>query len=331
MKHIIIICLLICCFSCSNPKPEVSFYHWKAKAEYSEPIKTTLRSLEANDIYLHYFDVDDVKDPSYQNDGLYPVYVLRQVDSAYRDYNIIPVIFIANEALKKASIDQLADRIHALTDQISGYHFGKILTDIQIDCDWTQTTANAYFDLLKKLEAYYRVSVTIRLHQIKYKDKTGIPPVYEGVLMLYNMGKLNDEKANSILSTNIISSYINKESDYPLTLKVALPLFSQTVIINKNGEVKLINHVNESTFAESSTYFDRVNDHLFEVKKDTLFHGFYLTNGYKIKLEKASPNDIAKAYHLITQSKIKTDGIIFYHLDDAIFRHTNPTEILDQL
>jgi len=77
---------------------------------------------------------------------------------------------------------------------------------------------------LNILKKDFNVTATIRLHQIKFKDKTGIPPVDQGVLMAYNIGELKNNKQNSILEANIVKQYINKNTEYPLKLKLALDI-----------------------------------------------------------------------------------------------------------
>ena len=74
------------------------------------------------------------------------------------------------------------------------------------------------------------LSATIRLHQVKYYKQAGIPPVDRGMLMFYNMGKLNALTAeNSIYNSNDAAGYIETVDDYPLKLDLALPAFSWAV------------------------------------------------------------------------------------------------------
>ncbi|UII27341.1 hypothetical protein LVD15_02620 [Fulvivirga maritima] len=323
---------LLMLLSCEQQsKPEIAFYHWKARAQYSNSIKQTLEEVKAKRIFLHYFDVDDVANPSRTNDGLYPVYVLREVDSAYKNYDIIPVVFITNEAIKKSDVVALADRIHKLTDQISEHHFSKRLEHIQVDCDWTPSTREKYFELLTELKKYYQLSATIRLHQIKYPKETGVPPVDEGVLMLYNMGKLDDDNNNSILESKTVADYINAESSYPMELQLALPVFSQMVVKNKANEIRLINHVDKAAFTSESAYFEKIGENLYGVKQDTLFHSFYLTPGFKIKLERVKTEEILNAYQMIKKSQLKIKGVIFYHLDDEIVNNVDIRTLAEQL
>jgi hypothetical protein len=260
---------------------------------------------------MHYFDVE------MHNDKVRPVYVLSKVDDIYKNYNIIPVVFITNKAIQEANMNSLSNKISELIDQISQHHFSKTLKDIQIDCDWTQSTRNKYFSLIDKLQEKYNINVTIRLHQIKFQQKTGIPPVSRGTLMLYNIGDLKNQKQNSILQADIVEQYINSSSSYPLELDIALPLFSQTVIKNNNNQIRIINGTNKTAMNEASDYFKQIDTNIYQVKKDTLYKGLYLSSGYTIKLEHSDKDQIINSYHHIEQSKLNCNDIIFYHLDDT--------------
>ena len=61
--------------------------------------------------------------------------------------------------------------------------------EIQIDCDWTASTQEAYFEFLhylkeKAKDKQIQLSATIRLHQLSMTP----PPVDRGILMMYNTG-----------------------------------------------------------------------------------------------------------------------------------------------
>ena len=69
---------------------------------------------------MHYFDVDKTAK------GVYPVYVLNNVDSAFKAYHIVPVVFITNKTLKdNIDLDRLSEQIVGLVDEISMHHFGR--------------------------------------------------------------------------------------------------------------------------------------------------------------------------------------------------------------
>lgn len=113
---------------------------------------------------------------------------------------IVPVVFITNQTLE--NIDTTATKLLAF--KISKRIQGIITTnqlptpeEIQIDCDWTGGTREKYFLLLTELQKFPLFqntiwSATIRLHQVKFMENTGIPPVDRGMLMFYNMGNIED-------------------------------------------------------------------------------------------------------------------------------------------
>lgn len=325
---------LIILSSCNSfNKNEFSFYSWKSKAKSTNIINTALEICNTKSIYLHYFDVDINNDRySFNDPDIYPTYVLKEVDEEFKNFNIIPVVFITNRSLKEAkSIEKLSEQISELIDEISLYHFKKTHTEIQLDCDWNQSTKNTYFELIEQLKTKYKVSVTIRLHQIKYQKKTGIPPAYKGILMVYNVGELKNENQNSILEANIVAQYINEQSTYPLELDIALPIFSQTVLKNNNGKLRLINTTERKKLESDNIHFTQLTNILFEVKSDTLFNGFYLSKGYRLKLEEVSEEETINTYKIIKTSNLNISKVIFYHLDDNAISKTNISKLISEL
>lgn len=318
-------------FSCQKKgQTQYSFYHWKAKAKNA----FTARGVDKNKvhkIYMHYFDVDELNTANTWDDGIYPVYPLTEVDTVYQDMNIVPVVFVVNKVLKNTSIAKLANKIQKLVDEISMHHFQRKMHQLQIDCDWSVSSKDAYFALLTELEKYFEVSATIRLHQIKYKNKTGVPPVSQGVLMLYNVGDLADFSKNSILDSHIVASYIDESSAYPIPLDIALPLFSQTVLKNNSGKIKLIKGIHRADLKKDRIHFKEKNAHLFWVEKDTLYKGFYLSKGNQIKLEEITKKDIIQSYDRVKNSEIKVGELIFYHLDTTVINQIEFRQLLTEL
>lgn len=330
--HLLILFVFLGLISCNRyDKPNVSFYHWKSKAKNSAETSQCLLENRTDTIYMHFFDVDemDFRNPS---DNIYPTYVLREVDDSFKEFNIVPVVFITNQVLRQnANIPVLARQIRKLIDEISFYHFYKKAEHIQLDCDWNQSTHENYFSLIEHLNKHYSVSATIRLHQIKYQNKTGVPPVNHATLMLYNMGDLSDFDQNSIIDNRIVASYIDAETRYPIKLNVALPLFSQTVLRNNEGKLKLINEADKETVTADQVHFAKISETVFDVKKDTLLKGFYLSEGYSLKFEESTEEEIIKSYKLIKNSKLDYSGVVFYHLDDAVLSTIDVKRIIKSL
>jgi len=319
--------------SCADKKESknIAFYHWKAKAKYNEVYKDALRASKTKTIYIHYFDLKLLNKNDWKNDGIYPVYLLREVDKAYQKFEIIPVVYITNRVFKnKIDIEGLAQRTAKLIHQISEKQFQKKLTTIQIDCDWTQSTKHAYFEFLKLLSNEFYISATIRLHQIKFKNKTGVPPVKSGTLMLYNIGDLKNQQQNSILENNIVKQYINTETNYPLKLDLGLPLFSQTIVTNKANKIKIIKDTERSVL-ENDIHFKKIDKRNFTIIKDTLYKGFYLSKGYNLKLEELSENEIITSYKTVKNSKLNINDVIFYHLDKKSIKSLNLNKIIREL
>ena len=88
--------------------------------------------------------------------------------------------------------------------------------------------------MLKELKAASKkkIEVTIRLHQIKYASKTGVPPADSGMLMYYNMSDFTSiDTKNYILDIDVAKRYHYNFDTYPLALDLALPLYTQATII----------------------------------------------------------------------------------------------------
>lgn len=142
-------------------------------------------------------------------------------------------------------IEDLASRVNTFI-QTQMKHLGLgVAKEIQIDCDWTAATHDDYFkflELLKK-ESSVPMSVTLRLHLVKDRDKTGIPPVDRVYLMCYaTSSPLENSDHNSILDLGILKNYLAHIQDYPIKkMTVALPIYSWDIIENHLGKHKLIN------------------------------------------------------------------------------------------
>ena len=95
------------------------------------------------------------------------------------ELSIHPVIFLTNETLEHLDMDgvnDLAWRMCKLMDQIHTGLSKDPPAIIQIDCDWTESTRDKYFQLLKQMQTYKRFeetiwSATIRLHQYAIRNK----------------------------------------------------------------------------------------------------------------------------------------------------------------
>ncbi len=324
---LVFVLFFISCNTNNSHNTKLQFYHWKADASLSNKEKEALNTVDSTKVFIHYFDV------VVSDNIARPVAVLQNMDTVFQNKKVVPVVFIRNSVFKNdnVSVNQLVIKIKKLVQQIHNKFLGENTDEIQIDCDWSGTTKEKYFQFLEVLQQQLKTSVTIRLHQIKYKDKTGVPPVNYGVLMLYNVGDLSDFKQNSILKNTTVKQYINNNTNYPLSLDVALPMFSQVVVKNNEGRLRLINRAVTSDFDKDTVHFDKISTNLYKVKEKFLYRGQYLYKDFLLKIEKSEPEETLKSYQVITKSKLEIKNIILYHLDEEELAIHNYKELISRL
>lgn len=336
---ILFVSFLLLFSSCENEtenttsSKQINYYHWKSNAVMTNTITETLKVSNTQKIYMHYFDVDKLSNSDWDyHNNIYPTYVLKNVENQYKEYEIVPVVYIVNDIFKQddLKIDVLVEDITKLINQISEKQFNQQIKTIQIDCDWSESTRNQYFSFLTQMKQAFDISITFRLHQIKFPEMTGVPPVTKGTLMLYNMGDLRNKNQNSIIENSIVQDYITSQTTYPISMDVALPLFSQTVISNNKNEIKIIKN-SERKVLETDHHFKAIDQNNFSVVKDTLFRGFYLKEGFNLKLEELAIPEIVNSYQTIKDSKLQIGEIILYHLDDECLENISVKNLIEQL
>jgi hypothetical protein len=320
-------------FSCKNKREERqierSFYYWRSVLKFNDYEKQQLDSLKVRTLYIKFFDVvwDEAKKDAMPVSKLLAdknaLAFIRQASGS--TFTIIPTVFITNECMQRidsAQIQNLAQNIHSLIIQLTESYSFNSIAEIQFDCDWTVATKNNYFLLLGKIKAIWKntaipISATIRLHQIKFLTKTGIPPVDKGLLMCYNMGNLKDPGSNnSIIETKELKKYISDLSNYPLSLDVALPLFDWKVLFRNAQYSGLIRDLSSSALTNS---FTKKNGNRYEILKDTLLQGYELKKGDIVKDEQSNYEEIISATNEIS-SRLKNTQIrvALYHLDSVL-------------
>jgi len=317
--------LLFFCFISCNPKKEDrqverGFYYWKSVFGLTRFEEQQLDSLKVKTIYLKFFDV------GWNEEDRSPVPIAKLQTTNYKPRNtiqIIPTVFITNECIQEidsSKVAVLANRIYSLIqDIIIGNSFNSI-KEIQIDCDWTEATREKYFRLLNDLKLQtrkYKLSCTIRLHQIKFVAKTGVPPVDRGLLMCYNMGNLrNPATKNSILETDELKKYTGNLSNYPLPLDVAFPLFDWKVLFRNNTYAGLLQNLPDTIFTDA---FVKKTGNRYELMKDSLLNGFDLRKGDIIRNEQCDLKEILSAAGEISRHLKNTPlRVSLYHLDSVI-------------
>ena len=313
------ISLLFVLISCSDkPSPAISFYYWRTNFGLNQYENNVLAQNNVQSLYVRYFDVD--LDPA---NGLpRPVSTIVS-DSGFFKKSIIPVVYIKNRVFEKTDskgIYTLGENIFQLIRGINEKK-GIVAPEIQFDCDWTEKTKDEFFLFLnhyKKLSGQ-KLSATIRLHQVKYRDRTGIPPVDEGVLMFYNMGTISASDANSIYEEKNALKYVSSLKHYPLRLDIALPVFSWG-IGSRNGKVHyLLNKMYAKDFEKDSNFVS-LTANRYKARHSFFKSGYYIMENDEIKIENISANDLSQMAGMLKKNISQpVKKIIFYDLDSSNF------------
>jgi hypothetical protein len=328
MKLKYIIYLLFCTLlgSCQNASRIVypSFYYWKSTLQTSDLDTIQMAQFGLKRLYIKYLDIDWNAIQGAQPRSITQV----QQNALPQKVEIVPVVFITNRVflnLKSEDLPILADRLLTqLKIPLS------TAPELQIDCDWSEGSRLRYFEFLTILkqkirfgnfESFRNVSATIRLHQIRYWHKTGIPPVDRGMLMMYNLLKVSDfNERNSIYETVEARKYLKKQQPYPLPLDVVLPIWSWAVAYREGKYLHLFNNLNTKS-CDTLAFLEREKTPFFRVKQDTVFQNQYLRIGDRLKIEEITPNALQEAADLASRF-VQNDSIhiSFFHWDEPVLQ-----------
>jgi hypothetical protein len=337
VKMLLISVSLLFALSCTQKRStDRAFYYWRTILSANEKEMGTLKELKAKRLYVKFYDV--IWDE--RNNRPDPVAKIQITPNALNriqqdSIEVIPVVFITNDCLKRISpdaTDELSERINYLLAGMLNNAGITRVTEIQLDCDWTEETRDKYFALLKYIKTLplfinNTLSATIRLYQCKYKEKTGIPPVNRGLLMCYNMGNLKaSQTGNSILDTEEMLKYTAQLKQYPLPLDIALPIFEWKVLFRKDQFYALITNLPDHILADSGVA--RTDGNYRELLMDTVLYGYPLKKGDRIRTEKSNYAEIEKAAKAISPL-ISTPRftISLFHLDSALLTQYKPNEL----
>ena len=300
-----------------------AFYHWKTNAAVSDFEKKTVDSLGTKAIYKRIVDWND--------EAHFPEPISIAQNFKLNNFKIIPTVFITNKTFIQLADNQLDTFVSVFFKKINENITEGSFDEIQVDCDWTQTTRDKFFLFLKKLKkvSQKKLSVTIRLHQVKDKNVMGVPPVDKGMLMVYNMGNLDDAKTqNSILDVKTLKLYVSNLKTYNLKLDIALPIFSWGVVVRDGEVVKLINGLTNDDFfpsCEPQNFvplpIKKINSNRFEILENMYVKGFYLYKNDEIRLENTPLSILTETTDILAQNLDNQPlTIAFFHLDSVLLK-----------
>lgn len=341
-SHLLLLLSLIVFSACRTnppgPPPSRAMYYWKTSFQLSDFEKNWLQTHHIEQLWVRFFDVDW---NATQQDAM-PIGVLQWNDSLPINYPIVPVVFITNTCIRQlpdAQVGKLAFRIHQLVSQQQQFIPDSMrVSAIQIDCDWTASTRTRYFallDSLRLLRPKDQFTATIRLHQLKQMSKTGVPPVDRGLLMVYNMGNLQQASArNSILDPADLMPYLDALPHYPIPLDMALPTFSWMLQFRGQQFVGILRDVEADAVAKNAAFVS-AGANRFAATTNTELNGYAIQSGDVLRWEDAPFENLVRvADELKKHWKNTPNWVALYHLDSiplSKYRQHDLETVLERL
>jgi len=353
MKKILLVLSLFCLiilgfvfnpFQPKNTSPIKAFYYWKNYDGFWYDSET-LDTLQVRKLYVKYFEVD--YDPDL---GPIPVSKTeltisrtewdyekdKEVLSSNARLNIVPTVFILNSVFKEPGLktrEMAKDILFLISkkhqENMQGFSSPK---EIQIDCDWTESTKKVYMRFLRELKQEMKkkqslentqLSATLRLYAYKFPDRMGVLPVDRAMLMCYNLLTPRESgKRNSILDLEELKKYLIGADAYPIPLDVALPTYSNVQVF-QNKQFKSLFYKEDSTFL---SYLKPLKPPFYLISKDTLVDEVYLRKGDRLKVERVSAKQIREAIDIINREVYFEDRptMALFHLDsDELRKYTH--------
>ena len=320
------------CVSGEQKNISVSFYFWRTKFNLNTLEKKFLTDCKVSNFYVKILDIDW----SEENQFPIPVAAIDSLSDSYNKINITPVIFITNRTFVNISEILLDSFAQALVEKCFSYPNFSGIKEIQFDCDWTETTRDKYFNFLKKINAILNISedtkknlsATIRLHQYKYFKKTGVPPVQNGMLMVYNLNAIDDtENRNAILDLSTLKSYLISENKYPIPLNVALPLYSQGVLLRDGKAAHLFNNLTLQD-AEQDSMFQKTTQTIYTVKHNGYFKEVYIYADDRLRIDEVSKENLSAAYKsLLKYFNADLNKVTFFSLDSLCLKRYDSEDL----
>lgn len=332
--------LLIAAVSCKgNIDPEPvheqcnAVYYWKTVFHPDSADLAFLSRHDVERIYLRMFDVVE----QYEGGSAVPNATVRISDADYaliRDSlsakEFVPVVYITLEGLtamegrERELAAEIVDRVRNMVS----YNELPNVAELQLDCDWTGSTREQFFSLCRAAREHiavrelpWRLSATIRLHQLDGE----VPPVDNGVLMVYNTGCFDDpDDDNSIISADDVKPYLKNISSYPLYLDVAYPTYSWQLVFRDREFLGLADDID----TVDTTIVCPVGKDRYELLRDIDYGGTVLLEGDMVRLEGSPFDDVIEVKRLVEEAfGGRRHSNILYHLDSENLSNYSSDEI----
>lgn len=345
----------------SHEVPMPGMYYWKTTFSFTKQDRATADAAGIQQLFVRAFDVqwNPTKQkaipvaplvlPDYWGDNLY-----------LQGLGITPVVFIENTVFQnELDLNTLAtnigDALTALEERLvnhlampepplEGYPFDYDYIDSiesiqsellaekmqhwQIDCDWTPSTRDQYFQFLRSLKQMFpekNISATIRLHQYRDRQENGIPPVQKGLLMCYNMAPVQlANTQDAIFDYSLLSGYLQAPT-YPLPLDAALPIFHWGAAFQQDEFVGIVPSFTPNT---SSPLADAKKPAAFHlIQSDTMINQRLLRAGDLVRLDGADSEELAQAVELL-RKKTEIQQLHFFDWQTSKLKPLNVPQLI---
>ncbi len=327
---IVLLTLVVGLPACSENSSKRTIYFWQSEFNLDSADYASFHQLRIERVYIRYFDIDW----SYPTRQAIPVAPVQFKEIPSSGFDWIPCVFITQRTfinLPPDELNNLANKTLLLIDKLS-LEAGIQPKEIQMDCDWNESTRPSYFLFLDTIrsalkEKDIQLSATIRLHQVKYPEITGIPPVDRGMLMAYNLdpvGKL--ETQNAIFSHQTLRQYLHPETSYPLPLDLVLPVFSWGVLFRDGELIQLIPSLDEEQ-PELRKQAKQLENFLWQLQQDGFIAGIPVYKYDLIRLESVIPDTLVHAAKTINNTNLTFRTIGVYHYHQNLFNHFSIDEL----
>jgi hypothetical protein len=315
--RILMITLVLVLAGCTDPKlpgnndhvigPGV--YYWKTTWDLSLEQQAELHAVGVRQLFIHFFDVDW----NFNQEQAQPKGILSLPDSLQLDEDlaITPVVYIVERVFRQAvNVEDLAQRVgRTIEGMMAGSAALRTATRWQIDCDWTPTSRDRYFNFLQALQQQFpdkTINVTIRLHQYREREDNGVPPVSEGLLMCYNMEPVGDaDTQNAIYQEDLLRGYL-KAPPYPLRLDAGLPVFAWGAAFRDAQFLGVV-----PPPVASPGFLKPVSTNYFLVLKDTTLLETFVRPGDDIRYDGATKTELLTAAALLRE-RPETRDLLFF-------------------
>ncbi len=328
---ILMVAMLIACGckperkAIDDPKPAV--YYWRTTFGLDDVERQFLTDYKVGKMYVRYFDV------VVNDKGLVrPNATIEFKEPVPEGLEVIPTIFIVNNCIDHG-IDSIAPLLVDRVLQMNETHDIKGVKEIQIDCDWTAKTQDAYFKFLEQVRQLLaskgmKLSATIRLHQLAMKA----PPVDYGVLMMYNTGDLkNSKQRNPILDKRDVEPYLKHLAGYSLPLCAAYPNFGWQLLYTGDKFRDIL----YSEDLSDTTLYQAVGNGKYVVVSSIDLPNYlssnstytYLNAGDTVMVIKPEASTLVKVHDALSHERPGiNDQVIIYHLNNSSINNYSPSD-----